>query len=33
MSALSIKNVRKVFGHAPEDMVGRALADFAHPAC
>jgi PAS domain S-box-containing protein len=25
-------NVRKVFGHAPEDMLGRPLGDFAHPA-
>ncbi|PWC53996.1 hypothetical protein TSO221_09380 [Azospirillum sp. TSO22-1] len=25
-------NVRKVFGHAPEEMVGRPLTDFAHPA-
>ncbi|WP_448190051.1 PAS domain S-box protein [Azospirillum sp. sgz301742] len=24
-------NVRKVFGHAPEDMLGRPLGDFAHP--
>jgi len=25
-------NVRKVFGHAPEEVVGRPLTDFAHPA-
>ncbi|WP_431854849.1 PAS domain-containing sensor histidine kinase [Azospirillum sp.] len=25
-------NVRKVFGHTPETLMGRPLADFAHPA-